>query len=85
MLIDDHLHCTGREQSSEVLLSLDEAGVDIAVLLAPFLSDGYSLDDAASLRRANAHRSQLVRGHAERLIGFAVIDPRDPEAPNDLR
>jgi predicted TIM-barrel fold metal-dependent hydrolase len=85
MLIDAHVHCTGRERSGDVLCSLDEAGVDIAVLLAPFLSDGYSLDDAASLRRANAHLSQLVRGHEARLFGFAVVDPRDPAAADDLR
>jgi predicted TIM-barrel fold metal-dependent hydrolase len=68
-----------------VLRSLDEAQIDIGVLLAPFLSDGYSLDDAASLRRANEHLAQLVRGHTDRLIGFAVVDPRDPDAPSDLR
>lgn len=85
MLIDAHLHCTGRESSSDVLRSLDEAGVDIGVLLAPFLGQGFSLDDASSLRRANAHLSQLVRGHEDRLIGFAVVDPRDPAAADDLR
>ena len=85
MLIDAHLHCTGREDSTEVLQALDEAEVDIGVLLAPFLSEGYSLDDPASLRRANAHLSRLVRPHADRLVGFAVIDPRDPQAPQDLR
>ncbi|CAN5658673.1 hypothetical protein BH11PSE8_BH11PSE8_24210 [soil metagenome] len=85
MLIDAHLHCTGRERTHDVLTSLDMAGVDVAVLLAPFLGDGYSIDDASSLRRANAHLAALVRGHADRLIGFAVVDPRDPAAPRDLR
>jgi predicted TIM-barrel fold metal-dependent hydrolase len=85
MIIDAHVHCSGQENASDVLHSLDEAGVDIAVLLAPFLSKGYSLDDAQSLRRANAHLAQLVRGHEDRLIGFAVVDPRSPDAPEDLR
>ena len=85
MVIDAHLHCTGRETAGEVLRALDEAAIDQAVLLAPFLSDGYSLDDAESLRRANAHLAQLVEGHADRLIGFAVVDPRDPDAAHDLR
>lgn len=85
MLIDAHVHCSGRERSDDVLRSFDAAGVDIAVLLAPFLSEGYSLDDAASLQRANRHLSELVRGHADRLIGFAVVDPRDPQAPVHLR
>ena len=85
MIIDAHVHCSGSERSADVLRSLDEARVDMAVLLAPFLSEGYSLDDAASLRRANAHLAELVRGHADRLIGFAVVDPRDPAAPGQLR
>ncbi|MFX1678609.1 amidohydrolase family protein [Mitsuaria sp. CC2] len=85
MIIDAHLHCTGRETADDVLRMLDEAGVDIGVLLAPFLGDGYSLDDAASLRRGNAHLSRLVRGHPDRLIGLAVVDPRRPDAPEDLR
>ena len=85
MIIDAHLHCSGGERSADVLRSLDDAGVDIAVLLAPFLSEGFSLDDPDSLVRANAHLSQLVRGHADRLVGFAVVDPRDPAAPAHLR
>ncbi len=85
MVIDAHLHCTGRETSEDVLRALDDARIDIGVLLAPFLSDGYSLDDAESLRRANAHLARLVEGHGDRLIGMAVIDPRHPEAPDDLR
>jgi predicted TIM-barrel fold metal-dependent hydrolase len=85
MIIDAHLHCTGRETTDDVLRSLDEAGIDMAVLLAPFLDGEYSLDDAASLRRANAHLARLVKGHGDRLIGFAVVDPRDPDAAADLR
>ncbi|WP_119154873.1 amidohydrolase family protein [Caldimonas tepidiphila] len=85
MIIDAHLHTTGRERADEVLHAFDEAGVDIGVLLAPFLSEGYSLDDPASLRRANEHLARLVQGHADRLVGFAVVDPRDPGAPQELR
>ncbi len=85
MIVDAHLHCSGSERSDDVLRSLDDAGVDVGVLLAPFLSPGFSLDDAESLRRGNAHLARLVRGHRDRLVGFAVVDPRDPEAPRDLR
>jgi predicted TIM-barrel fold metal-dependent hydrolase len=85
MIIDAHLHCSGAEQCGGVLRALDEAGVDVGVLLAPFLSAGFSLDDAESLRRANAHVAQLVRGRGDRLVGFAVVDPRDPGAPAELR
>lgn len=85
MIIDAHVHCSGQERTDDVLRSLDEAQIDMAVLLAPFLSEGYSMDHAASLQRANQHLSQLVKGHEDRLIGFAVVDPRDPAAPEHLR
>jgi predicted TIM-barrel fold metal-dependent hydrolase len=85
VLIDAHLHCTGRERTDEVLRSLDEAGVDRGVLLAPFLDAPYSLADAASLRRGNAHLARLVRGHADRLTGLAVVNPSHPDAAADLR
>lgn len=84
-IIDAHLHCSGREDSAGVLRALDEAGIEKGVLLAPFLSPGYGLGDAASLRRANAYLARLVRGHEDRLIGFAVVDPRDDHAAQDLR
>jgi predicted TIM-barrel fold metal-dependent hydrolase len=85
MIIDAHLHCSGRETSDDVLRALDEAGIDMGVLLAPFLSEGYSLDDGASLRRANEHLGALIDRHRDRLVGLAIIDPRDPAAPGNLR
>lgn len=85
MVIDAHLHCTGQETAGEVLQALDEAGIDQGVLLAPFLSEGYALTDAASLRRVNAHLAALVRGHEDRLIGFAVVNPLHADAATDLR
>src|SRR6185436_17046289 len=85
MLIDAHIHCSGAETTSDCLRAMDGAGIDMAVLLAPFLSPGFSLDDGDSLRRANAHLGRLVRGEPDRLVGFAVVDPRDPAAPAMLR
>lgn len=85
MIIDAHVHCTGRENASDTLRAFDEAGIDMAVLLAPFLNDGYSLDDAESLRRANAYLGRMVKAHQDRLVGFAVVDPRSPQAADDLR
>jgi len=84
MLVDAHLHCSGHETTGDVLNSLDEAGVDIAVLLAPFLTDPYRLIDRESLRVGNEHLSNLVRGHTDRLIGFAVVNPLHPQAADDL-
>lgn len=82
-IVDAHLHCTGRERADEVLRTLDEAGVERGVLLAPFLSDGYRLDDRASLRRANAHLAGLLAGHRDRLTGLAVVNPAHDGANDD--
>lgn len=84
MLIDAHLHLSGQEDARGVLQSLDEAGIDVAVLLAPFLTDPYRLDDRESLREGNRHLSRLVKGHGDRLVGFAVVNPLHPEAADDL-
>jgi predicted TIM-barrel fold metal-dependent hydrolase len=85
MVIDAHLHCTGAETASEVLDALDEALIDVGVLLAPFLDNGYTMHDAESLRRANAHLARLVRGHEDRLVGFAVLNPSLPGCVDDLQ
>lgn len=84
MLIDAHLHLSGREDAAGVLRSLDEARIDAAVLLAPFLTDPYRIDDPQSLRQGNRHLSALVRGHEDRLFGFAVVNPLHPGAADDL-
>ncbi len=84
MIIDAHLHTSGREDADGVLRSLDEAGVEIAVLLAPFLTEPYSLGDRESLRAGNRHLSRLITGHTDRLFGFAVVNPQHPEAARDL-
>ncbi|MES1982265.1 MAG: amidohydrolase family protein [Pseudomonadota bacterium] len=84
MIIDAHIHCSGEEVDSDILRQLDVAGIDKAVLLAPFLSPGYSLHDASSLQRANAYLAALVRRASDRLIGFAVINPLDENACSDF-
>lgn len=85
MIIDAHLHCSGRENSFEVLSSLDEAGVDHAVLLAPFLDGPHTrFHDREALRAGNEHLGRLIGGHEDRLTGFAVVNPALPGAPEDL-
>lgn len=85
MLIDAHIHCSGRERADQVLATLDEADIDVAVLLAPFLDAPYDLQDATSLRAANRHLAALVSGRRDRLRGFAVVNPRHPDAVADCR
>ncbi len=84
-VIDAHLHCTGQETTSDVLQTLDEAEIDIGVLLAPFLSGDFSLDDPASLVRANSHLATLIRGHSDRLVGLGVVNPLAPGAVAEVR
>ena len=73
MIIDAHVHRSGAERSGDVLRSRDEAQVDFAVLLAPFLSDGYSLDDGASQRlaqpRPDPRRIGTVAGNGKLVNG----------------
>lgn len=84
MIVDAHLHLSGRERTADVLRALDAAGVDMAVLLAPFLTDPYTLADRDSLRAANTYTAALVRGHGDRLRGFAVVNPLHSQAADDL-
>jgi predicted TIM-barrel fold metal-dependent hydrolase len=84
MLIDAHLHLSGREGPDDVLRTLDEADVDVGFLLAPFLTDPYRIDDRESLKAGNRHLANLVRGHQDRLVGFAVVNPLHREAADDL-
>ena len=84
MIIDAHIHCSGRENVDDVLWALDQAGVDKAVVLAPFLSGSYSMHNSDSLRSANRYLAHFVRGHEDRLIGFAVINPSLDNASIDL-
>lgn len=84
MITDAHLHTTGREVTENVIQILDTAGIDVAVLLAPFLTPPYSLENRQSLVNGNRFLSSLIRSHPERLVGFAVVNPLHPEAASDL-
>ena len=85
MIVDAHLHCSGQESTHDVLTALDDARVDVGVLLAPFLTPPYSYGDRESLRAANRHLADIVAGHGDRLIGLAVVNPALPDAAADLR
>jgi hypothetical protein len=85
VIVDAHLHTSGREAAGEVLRTLDDAGVELAVLLAPFLDGSKTrFHNPAALRAGNEHVGNLVRGHEDRLIGFAVVNPARPSALDDL-
>jgi predicted TIM-barrel fold metal-dependent hydrolase len=84
MLIDAHLHLSGREGADDVLRSLDDACIEVGFLLAPFLTEPSRIDDRESLKAGNRHLASLVRGHQDRLVGFAVVNPLHREAADDL-
>lgn len=84
MIVDAHLHCSGKEAAADILEAMDGASIDVAILLAPFLDAPFSLSDRQSLRRANAHLAGIVKGHEDRLVGFAVVNPLHDEAADDL-
>lgn len=85
MVVDAHLHCSGNETVDDVLRALDEANVDIGVLLAPFLTRPYRLDDERTLRQANEYVAKLIDGHGDRLVGLAVVNPALEGAADDAR
>jgi uncharacterized protein len=85
MVVDAHLHCSGNERRRDVVRSLDGAKVDVAVLLAPFLTQPYRLADPTSLRSANAHIATLVKNPPDQLLGFAVVNPLYTRAIKDLQ
>ena len=80
MIIDAHLHCSGNESVADVMTALDDASVDIGVLLAPFLHAPYTLIDPKSLGLANRYLARLISAHRDRLYGFAVINPLHEDA-----
>lgn len=84
-IVDAHVHASGRETAAEILGALDEAEVEVACILAPFLTPPYSLHDGPSLRAANDHVARLVRGHGDRLVGFAVVNPSLPGAAEEVQ
>ncbi len=57
-----------------LLKALDEASVDRAVTF------GFAWADAGLCRAANDYVIEAVQGFGDRLIGFAVVNPQQPQA-----
>jgi uncharacterized protein len=73
-------HARGeRVASAESLVAaMDEQGVDRAVCFSwPFA-------EAATCAEANDYIAAAVRRHPERLIGFGVVQPLDPDAAREV-
>lgn len=80
MIVDCHVHMTGREEPSRVLEALDKAGVDKVFLFAPY--GGLSLEKT---RGFTDFAARLVVEDPERLYGFTWVEPRlGPKAVAEL-
>ena len=84
MIIDAHIHCSGKEDVSDILRALDHAGIDRAVLVAPFLNGMYSMHSSKAIMRANRYLARLVQSGGDRLIGFGILNPSLEGAGPDL-
>jgi len=75
---DTHVHLLGSEKPSEVEASMDKAGVDLLVVIAPykqtFMPQGrVSCANIKSVRMGNDFVANLVKNLPDRLRGYAFI------------
>ncbi len=79
-LCDCHIHMKGGEDGKEFLRDMDKAGLDRAVILAPYRGD--------SIRRQRESTDEVLRFAAadrRRIRPFAFIEPRLKKAPDEVK
>lgn len=65
--------------AGELIGAMDEDEVDASVVMGwPFVS-------AALCREANDFAADIQRRHAGRIVGFGMVNPLDPAAPDEVR
>ncbi len=74
MAIDVHVHTRGGEDGNRILETLDEAGLERVVLLAVPPQRGEATPEDAH-KQSIDDTARMVAPDAERLIGFAWIEP----------
>ena len=85
MIIDCHWHTTGRETVEEIAEGIEKAGLDRAVLFAPYLAQ--SDKDARAgmpMEEANRWMGEIARELPDAVIGFAWIEPNLPGAVEEV-
>lgn len=72
-------------RGEKTLARMDEAGVDISVMMP--MDHGYRVHDEGviPIREKNRLCAELTRRHAGRLYSFCGVDPRRPDALDILR
>ena len=73
----------GDTNYDKLVKEMDRSGVDASVL---FFSDNINEgENDEQLLKLNKHLANVEKRHPERIISFASIDPRRPEAPDLFR
>jgi len=62
---------------------MDSSGVDVSVLF--FFDNIGRRENDEQVLKLNKHLANIEKRHPERIISFASIDPRRPEAPDLFR
>jgi len=82
MVTDCHWHTTGKETTGEIAQAIEQAGLDRAILFAPYIPLG---DDAGMpMPEANQWMAGVARELPDRVIGFAWIEPTLPGAVDEV-
>lgn len=79
MNMDCHWHTSGRESPAEIARAIDAAGIDRAVLFAPYYESGEELP-GMPIAEANAWVARVASQLPDRVIGFGWIEPTSPGA-----
>ena len=88
MLIDCHVHSRGNESANEVVKAMDQAGVDKAIIIAPYPGKtidrkptkyghfSYSEVNGELQEESTRFISKLQAEAPDRIVAFAWVEPR---------
>jgi len=83
MLADCHWHTMGRETAADIGKALDIAGLDRAVLIAPYFGEGIYYP-GMPIEEANKWLAKIASELPDRVFGFAWIEPKFPGAVQEV-
>lgn len=96
MLSDCHVHSRGDESADEVIKAMDGAGVEKAIVMAPYPGEGidhaptkrgnfsYSRVNSELQGKSTGFISRLQAEAPDRILGFAWIEPRLKDAVKNI-
>ncbi len=83
MVMDIHWHPKGDETPRQVALAIEKAGLEKAVVIAPYFAGGDELP-GMPMEDANRWIAKTAREAPDRIIGFAWIEPTLPGAVDEV-